>query len=351
MKRFSAIGLSVLLSFMAFGANAQFITIRQDAANQKVDVWCGDELFTSYCYNPYYWRPSFYPVNAPGHLTVTRGWPWQPRPHEHADHPHQYGLTFIYGDVNGFDFWNGSWARTAQELYRYGKIKTARISDIANGDGNARMVVQTEWFDAGNNLLLLEEVTYLFGCRGDMRWIERHTVLTAVHEKVTFGDNKEGLWFIRLDKAFEEPAAAPELHTDALGYTMTEKTIWNEGAQGMIRNDRGDEKEAGTFSKPTRWLSNSTVKNGEKVTIVLMDHPKNPGYPARAFSRGYGMMALNNIGTRCYTPSAEPTQLVLEKGASVTFRHKFVVVSGRDLPRNEIEKIFDDFHPALVAYQ
>jgi hypothetical protein len=49
-----------------------------------------------------------YPLIADGGITVTRGYPLEPRPGERVDHPHHAGLWFNYGEVNGFDFWNNS---------------------------------------------------------------------------------------------------------------------------------------------------------------------------------------------------------------------------------------------------
>ena len=336
--------LLLLLSLFSVCLAAQpRITFRPDEANEKIDIWFDDHHFTSYVYAERMRKVTFYPITTASGNFVTRGFPYQSRPFEHADHPHQVGLCFIFGDVNGVDFWNNSYARASGDAYKYGTIRNTKIVEMKEGIGEATLKVEMEWLDYQGRILLTEEATYLFSGTGDSRVIERTGSLTAASGDVEFKDNKEGLWFIRFDKAFEEPQSSPELHTDAWGYVMPDRTIISDGAAGVMRNDRGDEKEAGTFSKPTRWLSNSTVRNEEEITAVLFDHPQNIGYPASAFTRGYGMMALNNMGVRCYTPEAAPFYYQLPHGESITFKHKFLLIWDRVPERTEIESHFNDF--------
>ena len=342
MKRKPTLLLLVSLFAVQLAAQPR-ITFHPDEANEKIDIWYDDHQFTSYSFAERMRKVTFYPITTPSGNFVTRGFPYRPRAFEHADHPHQIGLCFIFGDVNGVDFWNNSYARPVEDAWKYGTIRNKRIVAMQEGVGEAVLAVETEWVDYRNQILLTEEVTYRFSGTGDTRVIERYGKLTAVKRDVEFKDNKEGLWFIRFDKAFEEPQEKPEMHTDAQGYVMPERTVINDRSIGTMRNAEGDEKEAGTFSKPTRWLSNTTVSNGEKMTVVLFDHPHNTGYPARAFSRGYGMMALNNMGTQCYTPEAEPFYYKLPAGESVEFKHKFLLLWGRDAAGQEIEGHFNDF--------
>ena len=318
--------------------------LRTDEANRKVDVWADGRLFTSYCFEEKFRKPVLYPVNTASGIEITRGFPYRPRAFEHADHPHQVGMTFVFGKVNGRDFWNDSYARPAADKYKYGFIRHRKITRLSEGDDRAVLGVETEWLDNDGNVLLTEEATYAFSGSGDLRTVERESVLTAATDTVTFSDNKEGLFAIRLEKAFEEPARGPEYHTDSLGYPLPEKTIFNRGTRGVMRNDRGEEREAGVFGKPARWISNTTGKDGESVTVVLMDHRSNPGYPARAFARGYGLFSLNNLGTQCYDPNAQPFSLTLRKGESLRFRHKFAVVSGRKVTDAEIESMWREFN-------
>lgn len=77
----------------------------------------GGKLFTSYTYNNTIDKPVLYPLLTASGKIVTRGFPVAPRPFERTDHPHHIGLWFNYGDVNGLDFWNNSYA-IKQEISR-----------------------------------------------------------------------------------------------------------------------------------------------------------------------------------------------------------------------------------------
>ncbi len=66
-------------------------------------------------------------------MTVTRGWPLQPRPGERTDHPHHDGLWFNYSNLNGFDFWNNSEAIPAARSPKMGTIVFGKIVSAKSG--------------------------------------------------------------------------------------------------------------------------------------------------------------------------------------------------------------------------
>ena len=82
------------------------VSFSDDVTNKKVDVFIDKMLFTSYVYDQQTPKPILYPILTKSGKTVTRGFPFSPRPFERVDHPHHAGLWFNYGDVNGLDFWN-----------------------------------------------------------------------------------------------------------------------------------------------------------------------------------------------------------------------------------------------------
>lgn len=76
--------------------------------------------------------------------------------------------------------------------------------------------------------------------------------------------------------------------------------------------------------------------------MVLMDHPGNLNYPACWHARGYGLFSVNNLGRKAYNKELERFQLVLEKGKSLEFKHRFVSARGK-LNDMKIEEFFQDF--------
>src|SRR5690606_371858 len=77
---------------------------------KKIEVLYDGTLLTAYLYGDSLMKPVLFPVNTISGVTVTRGYPVQPRPGERVDHPHHIGLWLNYESVNGLDFWNNSTA-------------------------------------------------------------------------------------------------------------------------------------------------------------------------------------------------------------------------------------------------
>src|SRR5260370_23411399 len=84
------------------------VQVIPDPPNRKVDVLIDGQPFTSYIYPTTLKKPVLFPLRTAEGVLVTRGFP--PGAGERTDHPHHVGLWFNYGNVNGIDFWNNSYA-------------------------------------------------------------------------------------------------------------------------------------------------------------------------------------------------------------------------------------------------
>ena len=60
----------------------------------------------------------------------------------------------------------------------------------------------------------------------------------------------------------------------------------------------------------------------EPVTIVMLDHPSNPGFPTYWHARGYGLFAANPMGEKVFTEGKKELNVAIEPGASIVFRHR-----------------------------
>lgn len=320
------------------------ISLAVDEANHRVIVTDDGNPFTIYRYESTLEKPVLYPVMSHGGIEVTRGYPLAPREMERVDHPHQVGIWFNFGDVNGFDFWNNSDARPPERKGDYGRIIHREIIQAEESKGIGVLRVKMDWVapDTDQARLLLEEQTdFIFQSRGKIRIIDRLTRLTAVHEKVVFTDNKEGLMAIRVDRAFEHPAGRPLILTDPSGQPSEKAVLNNEGVTGWYTNSRGMEGPD-AWGKRAEWVKLTGTKEGVTCSIVLIDHPENPGYPSCWHARDYGLFSVNNMGAKAFNSELEPFHLELEKGESVTFRHRWVFAP-RDLSNREIEDLRTPF--------
>ena len=307
----------------------------------KIDVFINGSLFTSYRYPANGEKPFLFPVNAPNGSVITRGYPVEPRKGERVDHPHQTGIWFNHGDVNGIDFWNNSSAIPADKKDAYGHIVMQRIVRAVSGKKGVLDVI-LNWDDNKGNTLLTENARYVFSGDSNSRTIDHISVLTAKNGAVTIADCKEGLFAIRVDRAFEMPTNESLIFTDAKGNPTTVKATDNKGVTGMYISSKGLKGDS-VWGTRNEWVVLNGVKNNVHISMAIFDNPKNPGFPAYAHARGYGLFSLNNFGQNSYDPKQEKRNYKIEKGQSVTLYHRFYVQSGSELTPDNAWEIFKDF--------
>ncbi|MCF8379018.1 MAG: PmoA family protein [Bacteroidales bacterium] len=313
------------------------IDFKHNEANKKVDVYFGDSYFTSYIYPDDMEKQVLYPIMTASGKNITRGYPINPKPFERTDHPHHLGLWLNFGDVNGLDFWNNSFAIKPEDKANYGSIKFKEIAKTNAKTGT--LVTMSDWVDINNEVLLNEKTSFVFSEENGVRKIERITELTA-RKKVTFRENKEGLLGLRMDRAFEEPADKPTMFLDANGNATAIPVLNNEGVNGVYRNTEGFTK-GDVWGKRSAWVALCAKKEGEVITVVIFDHPENPNYPAWSHARGYGLFASNNFGGQAIDKNASPVKLELQSGEKLVLKH--LVVVGGDLTDEEITEISENF--------
>ena len=276
---------------------------------QKVDVFINNTPFTSFLYADSLKKQILYPIYTASGKTITRGFPIHPQPGEQTDHPHQVGLWFNFGNVEGLDFWNNSFAIPDSQQCKYGSIRYKGI--VEKDEVNGRLIVQSEWIDCNQAILLEEKTTYLFSGKSQFRYIVRKSVLTAVNHDILFTENKEGMIGLRVDKNLEDTATG--VYTNMLG-------------------DKGGD----VWGKRSPWVALSGQKEGETISIVIIEHPQNINYPGWSHARGYGLFAINNLGGREFDKNTEEVKFVLKKGESLTFQYKLAIKNGNVINEQEI---------------
>lgn len=305
--------LSIILIFIftisVIRSQAVKVKFNVSEHERKVDVLIDGKLFTSYLYPDSLDKQILYPLFTASGKEITRGFPLKPRLGEQTDHPHQLGMWFNFGDVNGLDFWNNSYAIPISDKFRYGTIRHRRI--VKSDELKGALTVESYWENSTGDKLLLEESSFVFGGNDSLRSIVRITKLTALKDRVVFTENKEGMFALRMDQTFEEPA-------------------------GQFRNSEGKQMEKNVFGGRSAWVALSAVKENEIITVALLDHPDNVGYPAWSFARGYGLFALNNLGARAFDKSAAPLVIILKQGEYLVFKHAILIKNGLELSDDQI---------------
>jgi len=319
-----------VMSVLPMQAQTNRIQLTHDKAQKRVTVTVDGKPFTAYIYPgpTVLKKPVLYPILSAGGNFITRGWPLDPRPAERIDHPHHVGMWFNYGDVNGHDFWNNSIQVGPEHKGPFGTIVHTGVTSMKNGNGKAELVVTADWLDKDSKVMLQETTTYVFGASADSRTIDRITTLKAAGKDVTFKDNKEGMIALRLARQLEQPSTKPEVFTDAQGVATKVPVMNNAGVTGLYRSSEGVEGDA-VWGTRAQWMKLTGNLGNEAVSLVLMDHPQNVGYPTYWHARGYGLFAANPLGPSVFTDGKVPAMnYTLPAGKDVTFRYRLLIQSG-----------------------
>jgi len=317
--------------------------VRHDA-DQRVDILVDGEPFTSYIYSDTIKtlkKPVLFPLRTANGTAITRGFPLDPKPGERVDHPHHIGFWFNYGNVNGLDFWNNSDAIPPERANEMGTIRHREIRLVESGRNRGVLEVTMDWLKPDGKPILREDTRFVFHAGPNLRAIDRITTLTALDERVDFKDNKEGVIAIRVTRALEHPSNKPIRVTDASGKATEVPVMDNTGVTGQYLSSEG---VTGTevWGTRARWVALSGVVEGDSVTVVIFDHPKNVGYPTYWHARGYGLFSANPLGQKIFSNGKEELNFALDPGESTTFRHRVLLLSGPTSPE-QVESHYQKF--------
>ena len=317
------------------------VTVTPNEAARRVDVAIDGRPFTSYIWPERVKKPVLDPIRSANGTPVTRGWPLNPRPGERVDHPHHVGLWFNYESVNGVDFWNNSDALKPDDAAKMGTIFHRRIVSAKSGGDRGELVTDMDWVLPGGKTLLRERAQFFFSGDAATRTIERIATLTALDERVVFPDAKDGMLGMRVARQLEQPSTEPLVFTDIAGRATVVPVMDNTGVSGEYTSSEGKKGDA-VWSTRGRWTMLTGVIGDEAVTIVMIDHPTNPGFPTYWHARGYGLFAANPLGQNVFSDGRDALNFTLEPRASATFRYRVVVLEGK-APAERIEREFKAF--------
>jgi hypothetical protein len=251
------------------------------------------------------------------------------------------GLWFNYGNVNGIDFWNNSDAIKPQDQGKMGAIAHRSVIAAKSGAEKGELEVEADWLGPDGKPLLREHTVFVFRGNSRTRSIDRITTLTALDRKVVFNDDKEGVLGLRVTHALELPSEKSETFTDASGRVTNVPKADNSLVTGDYLTSEGKRGEA-VWGTRGRWCSLSGRLGQQPVTVTILDHPKNPGFPTYWHARGYGLFAANPLGEKVLSGGKEELNLALEPGSSVTFRYRVLIVS-EPASAEHAEKLYQDF--------
>jgi hypothetical protein len=211
---------------------------------------------------------------------------------------------------------------------------------LESKQGKGSFVSSESWLMPSGKEILSERSEYHITSSGSVRIIDRITTLTALDSAVNFKDTKEGMFGIRVARQLELPSGEGVILLDTNGNPSSIKDTLNTGVTGNYRSSEGVTGEA-VWGTRAKWMELTGIIGTEKISVIVMDHPKNPGYPTYWHARGYGLFSANPLGWSDFTKGKEIFNFTIPSKKSATFRYRVIVSPG--LSDSEINAISEDF--------
>jgi hypothetical protein len=322
--------IAIPLAAATVAAPMSGVQVIADEAHRRVEITIDGQPFTSYIWPTSLKKPVLYPLITDEGITVTRGYPLEPRPGERVDHPHHAGMWFNYGNANGYDFWNNSDAIKPENRSKMGTILQTKIVSTKSGADRGELVVESVWVTGDDKQIISQNTRYIFSQRNHVRIIDQVVTLKAL-DRVVFNDDKEGVLGIRVAHWLESPEEKGGIFMDANGNPTKVDAAPADAAgvvpaSGEYLTSEGIKGEA-VWGTRGRWCSLTGHTGDHTVTIAILDHPNNPGYPTYWHARGYGLFAANPLGRSIFDPKQPPLNFTIEKNQTTTFRYRVILFS------------------------
>ncbi|HEV2474556.1 MAG TPA: DUF6807 family protein, partial [Chthonomonadales bacterium] len=160
--------------------------VRVTQASGDISVEVDGKPFTRYTTSSGPNKPFFYPILTPDGDNFTRRWPMEDDAAGSHDHPHQRGLWFTHGSVNGIDFWS--------EGKNAGKTVAKGFSGISGGTVFGEFHTRTVWISpAGSPIANDSRFVRIYDLGGGARAVDFEISIRPVSGPLLFGDSKEGV--------------------------------------------------------------------------------------------------------------------------------------------------------------
>jgi len=310
---------AMVAAFAATSLTAADFTVEK--TDKGVTVKLDGQLLTEYLLQSGK-KPALWPIIGPTGKPMTRPWPMDKSETDAApqesvtsangakaagkaltkDHPHHRSLWFGHQKVNDANVWleTGSGNVGSQQHREFKEV---------TGGKQAKIVTVNDWLDKDGKKLCEDERTITCSVDGDKRIIDFDIVIKATAGDVTFGDDKDGLFAVRVPDSMRVEA--------------------KKG--GTFVNSKGGVDEAGAWGKTADWIDYHGPVDGETLGIAILNHPSSYGYPTHWHTRNYGLFAANPFGLKEFEPGAGVDgSHTVKAGDTLKFRYRVVFHKGNE---------------------
>ncbi len=302
--------VTVLSLVTLFAVSASAAEVSLDKTEQGYAVKIDGKLFAEYVILSGN-KPIVWPIMGPTGKSMTRAYPMQDIEGERKDHPHHRSLWFSHMEVNDWNFWAeaASYGKKSSEatqklgLTKHREFKLAKVEG-----GRALITTLNDWLAPNGSKVLEDERRLAFFATAESRVIDFDIDLTATNGPVKFGDNKDGVFGVRVPTSMDVDSK--------LG--------------GKIINSEGQiDKDA--WGKAAKWCDYFGPVQGETLGVAILNHPSSFRYPTPWHVRSYGLFAANCFGLNDFAPNTSADgSYTLPAGEKLKFRYRVVLHKGDD---------------------
>lgn len=302
------LSMQKLAAFALFPLFA-FAQVAFREAPGKIEISLGGKPFSNLYYGADKAKPFLHPLRSVSGTVVTRGFPVEKIEGESNDHIWHHGLWYAHGDINGVDFWRDKGPETTGRLVAKGKPKMA---------GN-RLSLETELVTPEKKVLGSLGQVFRFSQAGSSNVVDVHVTVRADRGvALKMGDTEEGAFGLRLADEFREERGVTMTNSNG----VTGRKIWGQRA---------------------RWVDYSSTVKGEKLGVIVLDHPGNPKHPTYWHARHYSLNSANPFGEHDFLKDkSKDGSVTIPAGGKLEFRYRVVIHAG-GVDAIDPEKLFAEF--------
>jgi hypothetical protein len=301
-----------------------------EKTDDGVVVKLNGELFTKYLTQSGK-KPILWPIIGPTGKPMTRAWPMDTTEVDAAiaakggeklaktdvitnDHPWHRSLWFSYQSVNGANLW--------EERANTGSTKHLELVSYLGGP-KATIVTRNEWLDKDDKKLLEDQRTIICSTDGENRIIDFDITLKATEGDVILGDEKDGVFGMRVPDTMRVDAK------QGGSFVNSEGKINEDENPGEFPTATSDPRcKRAVWGNKASWVDYHGPVEGEILGIAILEHPSSFGFPPRWHSRNYGLHAANVFGQHVFDETLPKASATLKSGDTMTFRFRVIFHKG-----------------------
>jgi hypothetical protein len=290
----------------------------------QVNVMVGGKLFTTYYFSPDVAKPYFQPLRSAQGTSLSRDFPtgntFPPEyQHDPSVEPHQRGMFFGHGNIDGIDFWGEAAFPKYSDGTVFGQATLRKLEEIRGGPDSGALRATFELAGPRGRVIADEIQSFVFGGDQNTRWIDCEITLVANHgSDLTMGDTKEGTFGIRLRKELNSPPA-------------------------HMVNSAGGEGEKAIWGKRADWVDYDGTVGGEDLGVAVFDSPRSFRHPTYWHARGYGLLAANPFGWReFYKDPEKDGSWTVPQGKDIKFRYRVFIHHG-DYKQAKVAEAYQEY--------